>query len=744
VLASGVECREDRFDPSLKDEGDLSRLTTRILDEESIRQQQSATASASVLDDARLPGVGAESITLREGLRRGGRTMVLVLMAATFVDQFDRVAMAVLAPDIQRSLNVSDGLMGAIGGAAGVMFVLGAIPIGSLADRHRRTTIAGVSNLGWAACVFTTGLVTSGFGLFMTRLGSGLGQSANLPTHNALLADQYPIGARGRIFALAALAGPLGLAVGPPVVGGIAEAVGGRNGWRVAFFVIAILGAVVAAVVLVLREPARGANEQLAVLGTLEREDPGAPPVSIAFAFERLRKFMTFSWMLVGVGALGFALFSIPLFLNIFLEEHYGLDALQRGLVASAAALPALFLLPFTGARNDRLFRESPPKSLALGGALIVAFGPVIVAGLYMPNVALLIVMIGIGTAMSQSAFAVLTSASSAVIPYRLRSQGFAMIGVYIFLFGSFFGAVLTGLLAESLGERSALTIVVLPSCIIGGVVIAAGARFIRNDISLVVEEILEEQEQHVRLASDTPLLQVNNLDFSYGSVQILFDIRLDVAEGEVVALLGTNGAGKSTLLRVISGLGVPSRGVVRLGGRTITYVEPEIRVQLGIVQVPGGKALFGPMTVRENLEIGAFTRPERRRDLDRTIAKVLERFPTLQERIDVRAQDLSGGQQQLVAIAKALLLEPRVLLIDELSLGLSPLVVQELLGVVDELKRDGVTMVVVEQSLNIALSFADRAVFMEKGQVKFVGPALDLLERDDLARAVFLGGTGA
>jgi ABC-type branched-subunit amino acid transport system ATPase component len=457
--------------------------------------------------------------------------------------------------------------------------------------------------------------------------------------------------------------------------------------------------------------------------------------VSIAFAFERLRKIKTFSWMLVGVGALGFALFSIPLFLNIFLEEHYGLDALQRGLVASAAALPALFLLPFTGARNDRLFRESPPKSLALGGALIVA---------YMPNVALLIVMIGIGTAMSQSAFAVLTSASSAVIPYRLRSQGFAMIGVYIFLFGSFFGAVLTGLLAESLGERSALTIVVLPSCIIGGVVIAAGARFIRNDISLVVEEILEEQEQHVRLASDTPLLQVNNLDFSYGSVQILFDIRLDVAEGEVVALLGTNGAGKSTLLRVISGLGVPSRGVVRLGGRTITYVEPEIRVQLGIVQVPGGKALFGPMTVRENLEIGAFTRPERRRDLDRTIAKVLERFPTLQERIDVRAQDLSGGQQQLVAIAKALLLEPRVLLIDELSLGLSPLVVQELLGVVDELKRDGVTMVVVEQSLNIALSFADRAVFMEKGQVKFVGPALDLLERDDLARAVFLGGTGA
>lgn len=725
---------------------EVAGLSSTILTEEAARHATQQTQRSGVLPDDLLPGVGDERISLPDAVRRGGVAMITVLMLVTFVEMFDRVALAVLAPDIQRSLHVSDALIGAIGGASGVMVVLGAIPIASLADRFPRTKVAGIATACWAVIVFATGLVTSGFGLFLTRAGSGLGQSSNLPTHNALLADQYPIAARGRIFALVGIAGPLGLAIGPVSVGGIADAVGGADGWRWVFFLIAIPGALVALALLFLREPRRGYQEQLAVLGELEADDPGELPVSLAFAFERLRKIRTFAWMLVGLGALGFALFSIPLFLNLFLRNQYGLDALQRGLVSSAIVIPTLIAIPLAGARNDTLFRESPPKSVVLCGALIAGFGPLVAAGLYMPNLALLIMVVGLGTALSHAAFVVLTPVVSAVVPYRLRSEGYAMIGVYIFLFGSFFGAVITGLLSESLGERLALTIVVLPSCVIGGAVIAYGARFIRRDISLVVEEILEEQEQRTRLARPTaqvPALQVNHVDFGYGSVQILFDVAVEVAEGEVLALLGTNGAGKSTLLRVISGLGVPSRGVVRLGGRTITFVEPEVRVQLGIVQVPGGKALFGPLTVRENLEVGAFTRPERRRDLDRRIDAVVGRFPSLRPLEHTKAQDLSGGQQQMVALAKALLLEPKVLLIDELSLGLSPLVVQELLQIVEQLKREGVTMVVVEQSLNVALAIADRAVFMEKGQVKFSGPAGELRERDDLARAVFLGGEG-
>jgi ABC-type branched-subunit amino acid transport system ATPase component len=215
------------------------------------------------------------------------------------------------------------------------------------------------------------------------------------------------------------------------------------------------------------------------------------------------------------------------------------------------------------------------------------------------------------------------------------------------------------------------------------------------------------------------------------------------VRRGEVLALLGTNGAGKSTILRVIAGLGTPSRGVVRLHGTTITYVAPEQRVRLGIRLLPGGKGVFPQMTVRENLEMGAYVYRHDPTDRDRRIARVLDLFGDLAGRQDQTAASLSGGQQQMLALAITLLHDPDVLLVDELSLGLSPIVVQELLGVVEQLKRDGMTIVVVEQSLNVALAIADRAVFLEKGQVRFEGSAQELAERDDLARAVFLGREG-
>jgi ABC-type branched-subunit amino acid transport system ATPase component len=238
-----------------------------------------------------------------------------------------------------------------------------------------------------------------------------------------------------------------------------------------------------------------------------------------------------------------------------------------------------------------------------------------------------------------------------------------------------------------------------------------------------------------------TPLLEVANVDFSYGHLQVLFDVSIDVRDGEVLALLGTNGAGKSTLLRVISGLAPPDRGVVRFDREDVTDTTAGHRVRLGIVQISGGKAVFGSLSVGENLRAGAHTyKWQKQRIRDRCDA-ALALFPRLGERLDQQAGTLSGGEQQMLAIAKALMLDPKVLIIDELSLGLAPVVVQELLGVVEQLKERGTTMVIVEQSVNVALALAERAVFMEKGEVRFTGRAADLLERDDLVRAVFLGG---
>jgi ABC-type branched-subunit amino acid transport system ATPase component len=239
-------------------------------------------------------------------------------------------------------------------------------------------------------------------------------------------------------------------------------------------------------------------------------------------------------------------------------------------------------------------------------------------------------------------------------------------------------------------------------------------------------------------LDDEVPALEVRNLDFSYDKVQVLFDVDLDLRRGETLGLLGNNGAGKSTLLRVVSGLEKPQRGEVRLNGRTVTSTSPERRVRLGLVQLIGGGAIFAPLSIDENLRMAGFLYG--RDELRQRTGRVLERFPMLGERRRTKAGDLSGGQQQMLALAMALMHDPEVLMIDELSLGLAPIVLQSVLEVVRELKAHGQTMIIVEQSLNVALSIADRAVFLEKGQVRFEGRAEELAGQDGLARAVFLG----
>lgn len=237
-----------------------------------------------------------------------------------------------------------------------------------------------------------------------------------------------------------------------------------------------------------------------------------------------------------------------------------------------------------------------------------------------------------------------------------------------------------------------------------------------------------------------SPVLEAVGIEFSYDRLPVLFGISLEVHAGEALALLGTNGAGKSTLLRVLSGLERPERGRVSLRGVDITGTPAEQVVRHGIVLVPGGRAIFSDMTVDENLEVQAFTVRRQRSWVNERRDLVLDTFPRLAERLTQTAGTLSGGEQQQLALAKALLLDPSVLCIDELSLGLAPVVVGELLETVHRIHESGVSIVLVEQSLNIAAQLCARAVFLEKGAVRFEGRTADLLERDDITRAVFLG----
>jgi ABC-type branched-subunit amino acid transport system ATPase component len=235
-------------------------------------------------------------------------------------------------------------------------------------------------------------------------------------------------------------------------------------------------------------------------------------------------------------------------------------------------------------------------------------------------------------------------------------------------------------------------------------------------------------------------LLEVEGVDVSYGPLQVLFDVGIEVHHGASVALLGTNGAGKSTLLKAISGLVVPDGGRVVFDGRDVTRMPAEERVDLGMVLVEGGKAMFPSLSVLENIRLGAYPFLKDRRRVDERLERVLDLFPPLRARLGQAAGTLSGGEQQMVAVGRALMPSPRLLMIDELSLGLAPVVVQDILAVTEQVMADGTTVLLVEQSLNIALSLCERAYFMEKGEIRFSGPTKELLDRGDLVRSVFFG----
>jgi len=236
-------------------------------------------------------------------------------------------------------------------------------------------------------------------------------------------------------------------------------------------------------------------------------------------------------------------------------------------------------------------------------------------------------------------------------------------------------------------------------------------------------------------------VLAINNVSAHYGGVQALHAVSLAEGEGEIVALIGANGAGKTTLLNLISGIIRPSSGQILFDNMDLASFSPEKIVELGIVQVPEGRLLFGPLTVKENLELGAYRRrgKEDKAKISEDFEFIMQLFPVLNDRLQQRAQTLSGGEQQMLAIGRGLMAKPRLLLLDEPSLGLAPLLVQEILTVIKRLKDEGTTILLVEQNARAALKISDRAYVMENGRIRIQGKAADLLENEEVKKA-YLG----
>jgi ABC-type branched-subunit amino acid transport system ATPase component len=441
-----------------------------------------------------------------------------------------------------------------------------------------------------------------------------------------------------------------------------------------------------------------------------------------------------YSLPFLATGLIGFVTLA-----SLLYDQEFGLDERARG-VAAAIAEPFQLVGLVLGARFIAKRYAGNVAGLARVGANI-AIAAAVLAGAFAlaPNI---VVAVAINCVIS-AALAVLApaifSALSLAIPPRARATGFSVASLWII---PGLGVLpIIGWIADQFSIRVGM-LVMIPLFLVGGLIQRTIGNVIVDDIAQVWQSAAARSESlYERRQGRSKLLVLRGVRSGYDGVEILHGIDLDLDEGEIIALLGTNGAGKSTLLKTISGVVEADRGAVIFDGRDITHAPPHEIAAFGIVQMPGGAGVFGSLTVAENLELAGWTQ---RRDVDSVRAaraEVLDIFPVLAQRLDQPAANLSGGQQQMLALGMSFVMRPRVLLIDELSLGLAPVVVGQMLPIVKRMSQEGVTVVLVEQSVNVALTVAERAYFLERGEVRFSGPTAELLERPDVLRSVFLSG---
>jgi ABC-type branched-subunit amino acid transport system ATPase component/sugar phosphate permease len=664
------------------------------------------------------------------------------------VDTFQNYAFIVLIPEISRSLGIGLGAIALLLVVRTLAISLSPLPVAALVQRRpRRALLVLVGATLWAVTTLYTGFATGLWILVIILLLDGLSSGTTQALHQPLLMDSYPPPARVRVFSIYRSFDYFGNVLAPLLVALLAGLLGFT--WRGVFLVMAIICFAVLPFTLKLRDPGFGRwdTERLRAAVHEPGDELAEDDVSLGF-FEITRRLLlipTVKRLLIGFAVFGMLLIPFQSFLSFYLDESLNFGPGQRGLffaLTSAASIVALILY---GKRGEAMFRKNPGRVVDIAG-LQLAVGVVFIClAVVAPWTWLALALFALAFAVIAVLGPALAIALLSIVPAQMRPHASALYGIFLGGVGGIAGALLLGGVQERYGTSGALVSLLIPG-VLGALLLRRAAPFVQNDMDRMIDEVLEtEQLTQVKAAGGhLPMLSCKGIDFSYGQLQVLFDVDFTVDDGEMVALLGTNGAGKSTLLKVISGIGLPTSGNVRYRGQDITYLDAERRTKLGITQIPGGRSVFGPLTVMENLRSYGYALGKERKNLDGLIDDCLEAFPRLAERRNSLAAQLSGGEQQMLGLSKALIMKPRVLVIDELSLGLAPIIVGQLLEMVRRINATGTAVVLVEQSVNIALNLVDHAYFMEKGEMRFDGPARELLERDDLLRAVFLEGAEA
>ena len=648
---------------------------------------------------------------------------VIAMFGLNTADLLDTNAFTWVAPTIAASFHKHVADFALITVLSIVIAPILAVPVSLAADRRSRLPIAIACAVVWGSFSILTSLSYAIWVLIIARVGCSLGQTVSYPVQLSLMGDYYSPTVRARAFAVQSMSNGAGNILGAALGGGVTA----LFGWRVAFYVLTIPTVYFIIYTRKVREPQRGAFERIMV----------EKPQDLREAFGRLYaiRSLRYIWF-AGIWFFGITV-SSAVTLPFYFKDVFGIGAGGVGAVGAVGGGAGMFAGLYGARIAQRHLNEDAGKGVRWIAQIAFAIAALLVIFAVGRTLWIAVPMVVIISAIAGLALPLFSAITTLISPPELRSTAYT-IGQIFGLGGAFLGLIVAAV-AQGYGYVWAFLVVAVIA-VRSAFHLVTASGFVNDDVQRLSPEYVDATS---RVDSDgrSIVLETKGLTVHYDGVQVLFGVDIAVREGEILALLGTNGAGKSTVLNAVCGLVEPSGGNVWLDGVAITAETAERTAAQGLLQAPGGRGIFPGLTVAENLSMGAFLlRGDKALAAQRTEA-VLEVFPALRPLLGLKAGALSGGQRQQLVLAQAFLLKPRVLLIDELSLGLAPVIVQDLLEAVRRLNAEGVTIVLVEQSVNVALTLADRAYFLEKGEVRFEGPTAELLARPDLLRSVFLGG---
>ncbi|WP_199444331.1 MFS transporter [Umezawaea beigongshangensis] len=414
------------------------------------------------------PGDTGPPMSLEQVLSTGGRATLATFAGLQVLDSVDGVMFVVFSPEIRDSLGISTAAVGVVGALAGLMVAVAALPLGLLGDRRRRTTIAGVVTLVWAAAAGLLGVVHNLWQAAALRIAVGIGKASEGPIQTSLLVDAYPPTGRGRVLGLHRGGQSLGIVVGPLLAAAFAALIPEENEpWRWAFALLAIPALLLAFAAFRLPEPRR------AHVTTSARD-----------AVRKLLKIRTFVLVMVALGVFGMSVTTVPVYLTVVLEEQLGQDAAARGVIMSVSAVGGLIGAALGGALSDRLFRRSPQACVHLAAGALTLLGVGFALQAYAPDVVTYTVIGMITQGMTFAGIIALSLVVAAVTPTEFRATAFALMSVYTGLVGGLGGAVLTGVAEGFWGEQAAVAFSAPLASVLAGLVLVASTRHVRRDIA--------------------------------------------------------------------------------------------------------------------------------------------------------------------------------------------------------------------------------------------------------------------